>query len=75
MMRKITVVTNEAGDVIGTQLGHGEPDPKTGMTTSLVAGPGQQLHRTEFDVPRLIGRADIENFHRSLTGHLRRTPA
>jgi hypothetical protein len=72
MLRKITVITDSHGEVIGTQLGQGEPDPGTGVSTSLVAGPDQHVHRIEYDVPRLGSRTGIDDFHRKLTEHLRR---
>jgi hypothetical protein len=73
MKRKITVVTNKNGEVAGTQLGHGEPNPKTGIATSVVAGPGQQLHKIEFEIPQLSARADIEAFHDKLAEHLKKS--
>jgi hypothetical protein len=72
MIRKLTVITNEKGHVVGTHIGHGVANPATGTTTSLVAGPGQTLHRVEFEMPLLTSRADIEDFHRRLTEHLRK---
>ncbi|MGF6641404.1 hypothetical protein [Paraburkholderia sp. MM6662-R1] len=66
MIRKLTVITDQTGQVIGTQLGHGAADAR-GVTTSLVAGPGQKARKIEFDVPKLASRQDIERFHRTLT--------
>ena len=71
MIRKLTVITDDHGDVVGTQIGHGDPHPATGATTSLVAGPGQTLHKIEFEMPRFAARADIDDFHRKLAEHLR----
>jgi hypothetical protein len=71
MKKKLTVVTNERGTVIGTQLEHGDtPDP-TGVTTVLTAGPGQTLHKIEYDIPPLDTRAHIEDFHKKLGEHLK----
>jgi len=70
-MRKLTVVTDESGEIIGTQLGHGEPSGVTGVTTGLAAGPGQTLHKIDYEMPSLTSRAEIEEFHRKLAAHLR----
>jgi hypothetical protein len=69
--RKLTVITNEKGEVVGTHLGHGVPDAR-GVVTTLVAGPGQKAHHIEFEIPRLSSRADIEDFHKKLTAHLKK---
>ena len=72
MKKKLTVVTNEDGTVIGTQIGHGEAvSPAAGVTTALAAGPGQKLHKIEYDVPLLRTRAHIEDFHKKLGEHLK----
>jgi hypothetical protein len=72
-MRKITVVTDENGRVVATQLGHGDvPDAMSGVVVSLAAGPGQRLHKIEFEVPQLGSRGDVESFHEQLGKHLGR---
>ena len=71
-MKKLTVVTDNDGAVIGTQRGHGDtPDPMSSITCSLTAGPGQTVHKIEYDVPRLQTRSDVENFHKKLSEHLK----
>lgn len=71
-MTKLTVVTNAEGVVIGTQLGHGDtPDPGSGIIVALAAGPGQTLHKVEYDVPSLNTTIDLESFHRELGERLR----
>jgi hypothetical protein len=72
MIRSLTVITDETGEVIGAQIGQGAPDPTTGAVTTVVAGPGQTLHTIDYDVPRLDTPEDIENFHRKLTELLRK---
>ncbi|MGD0680134.1 MAG: hypothetical protein ABSC94_32530 [Polyangiaceae bacterium] len=72
MIRKFLVVTNKDGEVLGTQIGHGTQHPATGITTSLVAGPDQILHKVEFEMPRINSRADVESFHRRLSEFLRK---
>jgi len=72
MIGKLTVITDEHGDVVGTQASDGAPDPATGATASLVAGPGQTLHKIEFEIPQLSSGADIDDFHRRLTEYLRK---
>lgn len=71
MTEKLTVITDEAGNVVGTQPGHGVPDPSSGAGAYIVAGPGQTLHRIEFDIPRLHSREDIDAFHSQLGDFLR----
>ena len=69
---KITVVVDEAGTVIGTQHGHGDTaDPATGVVLAVTAGPGQRLHKIEFEVPALRTNADVSKFHEQLEKHLK----
>jgi hypothetical protein len=71
MKQKLTVITDRAGKVLVTRAGHGDQvDPRSGITSSIVAGPGQHLHEIEFDIPQLSARADIEAFHNKLEAHL-----
>jgi hypothetical protein len=71
MRHKLTVITDSEGKVLVTQLGHGDVrDPKSGILGSIVAGPGQTLHKIEFDVPQMTARADVEAFHKKLADHL-----
>jgi hypothetical protein len=72
MIAKFIVIANRNGDVVGTQAKPSGPDAATGTTTSLVAGPGQTLHEVDFEVPHLTCAADIDDFHRRLTKHLRK---
>jgi hypothetical protein len=72
MITKLTVITDTAGDVVGTHVGHGEPDPNNGVTTSLVVGPGQTVHKIEFEMPVFASTADVEAFHQRLAKHLRK---
>jgi hypothetical protein len=69
---RLTVVVDETGRVVGTQPGHGGiADPTTGIVAWLSAGPGQQLHEIEYDVPRLKSGADVAKFHKQLEKHLK----
>ncbi len=69
---KLTVVVDESGRVVATHLGHGDlPDPATGIVASLTAGPGQRVHKIEFDVPRITSAAGVEAFHEQIENHLR----
>jgi hypothetical protein len=73
MRQKLTVITDSEGKVLVTQLGHGDiRDPKSGIIGGVVAGPGQQTHKIEYEVPQLTARADIEEFHKKLADHLLR---
>jgi hypothetical protein len=72
-MSKLTVVTDDKGLVVGTQLGHGDiPDPATGIRAALAAGPGQVLHKIDVELPQLRSRADVEHFHEELRTNLAR---
>ena len=72
-MTKITIVTDDDGRVIGTQLGHGDlPDPTSGITVSLTAGPGQKLHKIDIDVRLPRSQNEIELFHLQLGEHIAR---
>jgi hypothetical protein len=69
---KLTVVVDEDGRVVATQRGHGNvPDPATGIVASLTPGPGQHVHRIEFDVSRIASSGDVASFHEQLERHLR----
>jgi hypothetical protein len=71
MKQKLTVVTDDHGKVLATQIGHeGTRDPRTGITVGIVAGPGQKLHKIEFDVPQMASHADVDAFHKKLAEHL-----
>ena len=72
-MAKLTVVTDDKGRVVGTQLGHGDvTDSATGIGVALAAGPGQTLHKIDVELPRLRSRADVERFHQELGRNLAR---
>ena len=72
MIDKFRVITGEHAHVVATQRGHGASVPSAQMTTSLVAGPNQTLHKIEFEVPHLTCRADVKAFHQRLAAHLRK---
>jgi len=72
MKKKLTVITDDKGRVLGTQLGHGdEAAPKSGIRVSVVAGERQHLHRIEYEVPEFRSAADIQAFHKGLAQHLK----
>jgi len=71
MKQKVTVITDSKGKVEATQIGHGEMrDPRSGILGSIVAGPGQKIHKIEFDVPQMTTHADVDAFHKKLADHL-----
>jgi hypothetical protein len=71
-MKKLTVVTAKNGEVVATRLGHGSrSDPKTGIHSRLVAGPGQTLKEIEIDVPKVFkSPEEVTRFHDSVKKHL-----
>ncbi len=72
MKKKLTVITDERGQVVATQVGHGDTrDPQSGIQGSLVPGPRQQLHKIEYDVPELRSSKDIDEFHKKLSEHIK----
>lgn len=70
MTQKLTVITDEQGNVLGTQRGHGADGPAREATATLTTGPGQTLHKIEFDIPRLHSGQDIDAFHAQLRDFL-----
>jgi hypothetical protein len=71
MKRKMTVVTDKNGKVLVTQVGHGDMrDPQSGLLVAVVAGPGQQIHKIEYDVPDVRSSSDIVEFHKKLGEHV-----
>jgi hypothetical protein len=72
MKKKLTVITDASGKVLGTQAGHGDQrDPKSGILISLVAGDGQRLHKIEYEVPELHSDTDLQKFHQRLAQHIK----
>jgi hypothetical protein len=72
MKKKLTVITDASGKVLGTQAGHGDlRDPKSGILISLIAGDGQRLHQIEYDVPVFHSAGDIQKFHQRLAQHIK----
>jgi len=73
MKQKLTVITDSKGEIVATQIGHGDVrEPQSGIVGGIVAGPGQHIHKIEFDVPQITSRADIEAFHKKVAEHLSR---
>lgn len=72
MTEKFMVLTDVTGTVVGTMVGDGTRDPNTGFAAGLTARPGQTLQIVEFEMPALKDRADVDEFHRKLTEHLRK---
>jgi hypothetical protein len=73
MKKKLTVLTDASGKVLGTQAGHGDQrDAKSGILISLIAGEGQRLHKIEHEVPELHSPADIQKFHQQLAQHIKK---
>jgi hypothetical protein len=71
MKKKLTVITNASGKVLGTQIGHGDlRDPKSTILISVIAADSQHLHRIEYDVPVFHSATDIQKFHQRLAKHL-----
>jgi hypothetical protein len=71
MKRKLTVITDAQGKVLVTQEGHEfSRHPQSGILSGIVAGPGQNAHKIEYDVPELRTSADVEKFHKELSDHL-----
>ncbi|HYB80576.1 MAG TPA: hypothetical protein VED43_02765 [Mycobacterium sp.] len=65
---KITVITDERGNVIGTVGKPTSIKPEAG-TGGPVAGPGQSIR--EVEVPKeLQGVEDVTELHRRLADHL-----
>lgn len=72
MKKKLTVITDATGKVLGTQEGHGDQrDAKSGILISLIAGEGQRMHRIEYDVPSFQSAVDIRKFHQQLAQHIK----
>ncbi len=66
---KMTVITDERGNIVGT-AGQGKKSNPEAGTGGPVAGPGQLLH--EIEVPKeLQDVEDVDQLHRKLLEHLR----
>ena len=62
-LQKVCVIT-EGGRVVGTQLVAGQAGRHPQVTAVLGAGPGQQRHEIEVEVPARFGGPDeIQAFH------------
>lgn len=61
-VQKLLVIT-EAGRVVGTQVLAEPPSRPARATAMLQAGPGQQAHELEIEVPARLGPEEIHRFH------------
>jgi hypothetical protein len=72
MKRKLTVVVDERGNVIGTHAPN--PNPIEGgiiVQSGLRALPGQVLHEIEFEVPESFhSEQEIVDYHQRIRDHL-----
>jgi hypothetical protein len=69
-LQKVCVIT-EGGRVVGTQLVAGPAGRHPQVTALLSAGPGQQRHEIEVEVPARFGSPDeIQAFHDFVAGKL-----
>ena len=67
---KLTVITDERGNIVGT-AGQGKTSKPEAGTGGPVAGPGQSLH--EVEVPNeLHSVEDVAERHHKLLDHLRK---
>ena len=64
---KITVITDEQGNIVGTAGAPTTSKPEAG-TGGPVAGPGQSVR--EVEVPNEFQRLDAAELHRRLADHL-----
>jgi|HubBroStandDraft_6_1064221.scaffolds.fasta_scaffold1846819_1 hypothetical protein len=70
-MTRLTVLTDEKGNVVATQVGQSGPLHPSGSVIMLAAAqPGQKLHKTEFEMPQITSRRELERFHEQLSKHL-----
>jgi hypothetical protein len=69
-LQKVSVIT-EGGRVVGTQLVAGPGGRHPQATAVLRAGPGQQRHEVEVEMPaRFANPAEIQAFHDLIAGKL-----
>ncbi|HUO25258.1 MAG TPA: hypothetical protein VMU61_06300 [Candidatus Aquilonibacter sp.] len=69
--RKMVVITNTAGKVIGMHL-PAAPDPASRLRGGLHAGPGQKMHEIEIEAPeKLESSKDFADFQDAVQKHLR----
>ncbi|HEX7441302.1 MAG TPA: hypothetical protein VF319_14520 [Caldimonas sp.] len=62
--RHAATVITQAGRVVGVQIDSTEPAAHDGPVARLVAGPGQQAHRLDLELPSKLKTAKaIERFH------------
>jgi hypothetical protein len=65
------VVISEGGRVVGTQLVTARVGRQPGASATLVAGPRQQRHEIEIEVPaRFASPAEVDAFHQLVAGRL-----
>jgi hypothetical protein len=70
-MTKLTVLTDDEGAVVAAQVGSsGGLHPNGSVIMIGAAQPGQRLHKTEVEMPRITSASDIERFHKQLAKHL-----
>jgi hypothetical protein len=69
-LQKFVVIT-EGGRVVGTQAVTGQAGRHPGVTVVLDAGPGQQRHEVEVEMPARLDTPDkVQAFHDLVAGRL-----
>lgn len=68
-VQKLVVIT-EGGRVVGTQVVAEPPRRAARVTAMLQAGPGQQRHEVEIEVPPRLGPEEIHAFHEQIAERL-----
>jgi hypothetical protein len=70
-MMRLTVLTDDEGNLVATQVGRtGQPDRRGSVIILAAEPPGQRLHKTEFEIPQITSRGELERFHKQLIRYL-----
>lgn len=72
MMQRVSVIT-QAGKVVGVYVPPPPASDPRAPLARLVAGPRQQIHEVQIDVPALLKRSkDIDAFHAAVRKELKK---
>ena len=68
---RLTVITNQSGEVIGTVRGHSKDFHSGELKAGLVFSKDQKHH--EIEVPDDFEQLGAEDLHKSVTAHLKKS--
>jgi hypothetical protein len=66
---RYTIITDEAGKLVGTVKGDVLSEKQGDVEVTLIAGPGQQMHQIDVE-DEIAEITDADELHKKLAPHL-----